>query len=327
MSTAAAFGDVTAEFAALRTACGVYRMDWRCKLIVSGEDRARWLNGMVTNNIKDLPVNCGNYNFLLSPRGRILGDMYIYNRGNYTVIDTDVEQKRKLLEIFNKFIIMDDVEVSDASDKLAAIGLRGPHSQQILQSAGIDEIPSEGLDIQNMSIQDIGVSVVSGLNEQFVSFEIWAAPQNITTVWDLFIRAGATPVGSEAFELARIANGTPRYGADMSERDLPQETAQTQALNFSKGCYVGQEIVERIHSRGILHRTFTGFVFSGNLPAPGSKIQFQGKDVGEIMSVAALPFPNAARNVGLGYLRREVAVPGTEVRVGDLQAVVANFPF
>ena len=113
-------------------------MSWQAKLVLSGEDRVRWLNGMVTNNVRDLALNHGVYSFVLNPQGRNLGDLVAYNRGDYLLVTTDREQAPKLTEIFDRYIIMDDVEVEDISDKLSAIGVAGPKAAEILSAAGID---------------------------------------------------------------------------------------------------------------------------------------------------------------------------------------------
>ena len=126
----------------------------------------------------------------------------------------------------------------------------------------------------------------------------------------------------------RIAAGVPLYGVDIRERDLPQETEQLRALNFNKGCYVGQEIVERIRSRGNVHRTFTGFVFEGGSELLRERRLFQGeKEVGEITSVARLRTSAGNRTIALGYIRREIGVPGREVTIGGVKASVAQLPF
>jgi aminomethyltransferase len=130
-----------------------------------------------------------------------------------------------------------------------------------------------------------------------------------------------------ALELLRIAAGVPRYGQDIRERDLPQETEQQRAVHFSKGCYIGQEIVERIRSRGNVHRKFTGFEVQGPLPALGTKIQVDARDIGEITSVASLPFAAGERAVALGYIRREIAIPGRQFQVGSTQLSIASLPF
>ena len=147
-----------------------------------------------------------------------------------------------------------------------------------------------------------------------MGIEIWFAAENADTVWDALVAAGATPVGSDALELYRIVRGVPRFGVDLRERDLPQETGQQHALNFAKGCYIGQEIVERIRSRGNVHRMFTGFEVQGDPaaepPAAGTKVRVNDKDVGEMTSAARVPFPSGERTLALGYVRREVAPPG-----------------
>jgi aminomethyltransferase len=278
----------------------------------------RWLNGMVTNNIRDLAPEHGAYAFLLNPQGHILGDLYAYNRVESLLVDTDWSQLEKVLAVFDKYIIMDDVEV--AGEKLAAIGIAGPKSRAALQSAGF-EVPDLGpLQFAAATWKHTAVTLVRGDNPRVETFELWLAPADIEKVYRALVRSGARPVGTAALDLLRIAAGIPHYGADIRERDLPQETEQERALNFSKGCYVGQEIVERIRSRGQVRRKFTGFEINGPLPAPGSKVLVDGKEVGEITSAASLPLSGGERRVALGYIRREVATPGRHVETGGSAA-------
>ena len=135
------------------------------------------------------------------------------------------------------------------------------------------------------------------------------------------------PIGSETLEMLRVASGIPLYGVDIRDRDLPQETEQMRALNFNKGCYVGQEIVERIRSRGNVHRKFSGFIFEGEAQiAAGEKVIAGEKEVGEITSVATLPLPAGEQSVALGYIRREVGTPGQEVTIAGTKATVTQLP-
>jgi folate-binding protein YgfZ len=324
--TAAAFGDPQAEFAALRSAAGVFDLGWRAKLAASGDDRIRWMNGMVTGNVRDLAPNRGAYSFLLNPQGHILGDLYIYNHGETLLLDTDCSQAGRLREVFDKYIIMDDVEVTDISEKLTAIGLRGPQASAILEKCGVSAGSLQPLESSDVTWGDDDVFLVHTASRD-PGYEIWLTPLNAPHVWDALVAAGATPVGTEALELWRIAAGVPRYGQDIRERDLPQETEQHQALDFSKGCYVGQEIVERIRSRGQVHRMFTGFRIAG-AATPGTKLQAEGKDVGELTSVASLPQSHGTRQtIALGYVRRELALPGKELKAGEAAVTVAKLPF
>jgi aminomethyltransferase len=318
-------GDVRSEFQALVSASGVYDLSSRAKISLTGGDRVRWLNGMVTNNIRDLAPGHGVYAFLLNPQGHILGDLYAYNRGESLLVDTDESQREKILAVFDKYIIMDDVEL--AGEKLAAIGIAGPKSRDTLQAAGFAVPDLTPLQFVPATWQQTAVTLVRGDNPCVEASELWLAPSDLERVYEAVVKAGARPVGTQALDLLRIAAGIPHYGTDIRERDLPQETEQERALNFSKGCYVGQEIVERIRSRGQVRRKFTGFEVKGPLPAAGSKIQVEGKDVGEITSAASLPLTGAEPRVALGYIRREVGTPGKQVEADGSAAIVSNLPF
>jgi folate-binding protein YgfZ len=232
----------------------------------------------------------------------------------------------RVLAVFDKYIIMDDVEVANLSDA-AAIGIAGPKSEEALRAAGFEIPELAPLQFVEISWRQIRVTAVRGDNPCVNSFELWVAPADTPRVHEALVKAGTKPVGTVALEWFRIAAGIPRYGVDIRERDLPQETEQERALNFSKGCYVGQEIVERIRSRGQVRRKFTGFEISGALPAAGSKIQVDGKDVGEITSATSLLVASGERRLALGYIRREVSIPGKQIEAGGSAAAVANLPF
>ncbi len=330
-ATAARFTDPQTEFAALLNGCGIYDLGFRAWLSLTGADRMRWMNGMVTNNIRDLAAGHGVYTFLLNPQGRILGDMYVYNQGDALMVETDRSQVEKIIATFDHYIIMDDVEVANISEKQTALGLAGPNSRAILNKAGI-EVPN----LQplqritpkcNCDCGCVQCTVIRGEDAPQESYEIWLAPSDVYKTWEALIAAGAMPAGSEALEMQRIAAGIPLYGVDIRERDLPQETEQMRALNFSKGCYVGQEIVERIRSRGNVHRKFTGFLVEGAAAiAAGAKIVSDEKEAGEVTSAAVVRTPTGEQTVALGYIRREVRVPGREVMIASVRATVVQLP-
>jgi folate-binding protein YgfZ len=329
-ATAANFGDPDKEFRALQSACGVYDLGFRAKISLTGNDRVRWLNGMVSNKIKDLAVGQGVYAFVLNPQGHILADLYAYNRGESLVVDTDHGQLEKLLGLFKRYIIMDKVEVKDLSDELTAVGLAGPGSREVLHAAGIEVPEMQPLQVVtprcDCACNCLECSLVRN-DAPGESYELWVSPGEAKKLWDALVAAGATRAGSEALEKNRIVSGIPLYGVDIRERELPQETDQMRALHFQKGCYIGQEIVERIRSRGSVHRKFTGFVCEGAAPvAPGEKVFFAEKEIGEITSVTSLREPDGERTVALGYIRREIGSPGREVAIGTHSAVVADLP-
>ena len=337
--TALAFSDPHSELAAWPAGCGVYDLGFRAKIALAGKDRVRWLNGMVSNNIRDLAAGHGVYAFILNPQGHILGDLNAYNRGESLLVDTDRSQAEKILAIFRKYIIMDKVEVSDLSEQLTALGVSGPKARGMLAVCGFElaelSAPQAGeLHLHDVKWQGVDCTVVRSDES---SYEIWLAPGEVRKLWDALLAAGATAVGAEALETHRILSGVPLYGVDIRERELPQETEQARALSFTKGCYIGQEIVERIRARGNVHRMFTGFVVENGAPvAAGAKIvaregaaadkAARDKEVGEVTSVASLP-GQPSLSVALGYIRREVGAPGREVTIGAAAAKVVKLPF
>jgi len=320
-------GKVKDEFRALTSTCAAYDLEARAKIRLTGADRTRWLNGMITNNLRDLAVGQGVYAFLLNPQGHILGDLYGFNLGEEILVDTDHFQLDKILATFDHYIIMDDVEVANLSDQMHSVGIAGPGAKQSLIAAGFSIADLKPLQIVNVEWRGQKTRVVCGEHEAYPSFEIWASPETAREALSALTEAGAKLASSEALDLYRIVLGVPRYGQDIRERDLPQETEQHRALNFTKGCYVGQEIVERIRSRGNVHRKFTGFRIDGPPPAHGTKIQLEDKDVGEVTTSAIIPASSGEQTVALGYIRREAGTPGKEARIGGTSARVSELPF
>jgi aminomethyltransferase len=318
--------DARAEFKRLTSGCGIFDLQSRAKIELTGSHRVRWFNGMITNNIRDLAPGHGVYGFLLTPQGHIQGDVYAYQRGDSLLVDIDQAQLEKVLGIFRKYIIMDDVKVGDLNGKLTAIGLAGPSSGDMLKRAGFEFSDLQPLQFADVSWRGTTTTVVRGDNPLVESFELWLAPENVSQVWDALLAAGAGLVGSAGLELLRIASGIPRYGQDIRDRDLPQETGQERALSFTKGCYIGQEIVERIRSRGNVHRLFQAFHLEGDFPPLGSRLQVDGKDVGEITSVARVPTDNGERVVALGYIRREALEGGAKIIYPGGEAKIAEAP-
>jgi folate-binding protein YgfZ len=323
--SATATASAAFEFQSLISGAGIYDIPNRAKLSLTGKDRVRWLNGMITNNIRDLAVGRGVYAFVLAPQGKILGDLFAYNCGESIVLDTDQAQLARVFETLKRYIIMDKVEMADITVSASVIGVAGPRAAEIVGRVASPVTADSSLQVENVTASGIRVTLVRGDNPAIPTFELWLDPAHGAQVKTALLEAGAQEVGAGALELLRIASGTPRYGQDIHDRDLPQETGQARALNFIKGCYIGQEIVERIRARGNVHRMFSGFLVDGDQPAPGTKIQAEGKDAGEVTSVALLPVPSGDVKVALGYIRREAAAK--ELKAGTAILKVSGLPF
>jgi folate-binding protein YgfZ len=288
----------------------------RAFLSVTGPDATRWLNGMVSNNIKDLAEGEQNYNFLLNAQGRILGDCTIYRRPTYAepefLLETDLGQIEAVHQTLDRFIIMDDVELSRVLTDKFGVLLLGPEIQMVFMQLLTDgDRPSDGSDAASAVEPSI---ILSRPDSTIPTLELWFDTQSeMERALHRLPTLDATAVSAEALESWRILAATPRYGTDIrnteAAKDLPQETAldgtQSRALNFNKGCYLGQEIVERIHSRGQVHRTFAQFQLTGPLPQLPAPLQANGKVVGELTSAAIIPLPAGDITLALGYARRE----------------------
>jgi aminomethyltransferase len=220
------------------------------------------------------------------------------------------------------------VEVADVSDKLTAVAVQGPKSIEVLRKLGLtlaDDV--EPLKVERTVWNGIGISITRMASDVALTFEIWLAAENVAKLWDALIAAGAKPVGTEALETFRVAAGVPRYGQDITDKYIPQETEQFHALHFTKGCYLGQEIVERVRSRGAVHRHYAAFTVEGPVPAPGTEIQAEGKRVGEITSARAVPVNGHGITLALGYIRKESGEAGSAVEVEGHAAQVIQPPY
>jgi folate-binding protein YgfZ len=322
------------ELTAILTTAAIAPITDKAFLRITGPDATRWLNGMVTNNIKDLTPGEGNYNFLLNAQGRIQGDCTIYREpgdGEPTfLLGTDTAQIDAIQQLLDKFIIMDDVELSPLDYYDHTLVLLGPLSSSLLAKI---ENPLLTDDQTFANLPPLRLGYYFKTSDQITTpsassvpvFQIsTSSPEEIGLMRDELIDVGATLASPAALEAHRILSGIPRFGTDIrntdTARDLPQETAQTHALNFNKGCYLGQEIVERIHSRGQVHRTFARFELTGDLPTLPTPLTLDGKPVGELTSAALIPLASGPTLRALGYIRREAATatltyPGGTARV------------
>ena len=297
------FSTTGQETAALVEGAGAFDLGYRGQIAVGSPDRLRWLNGMLTNNIQGLDEATGNYSFVLNAQGRIQGDCDAYRLADHLLVITDRSQISTLLTHFDRFIIMDDVVLEDISATRSALGLAGPLAMQLLGALGVS-LPTangDGLWLLQTRICGVPVQMTGGYPTASPRFELWCANDNVRMLWDVLLAAGAIPCGLRAAEALRVLEGTPRYGVDLAERDLPQETSQTRALHFTKGCYLGQEIVERIRSRGSVHRRLAQFTLSAAPAELPAELSAAGQPAGRITSTAEY----AGVRYGLGIVRSE----------------------
>jgi folate-binding protein YgfZ len=298
----------SAESAALATGAACHDLGWLRRVEVRGEDRFRWLSGMVTNAVNDLGHHAGAWNLVLNAQGRIQGDLTVWREGDTLELEIAADQYERLLAHLERFIIMDDVELVPVSGEIV-IGLTGPAADEVLERIGLpvlSEPQTAGLASTHFEWNGMDLRIERAYGTVAAHYALWAPEAQLAWVWKFLRTAGATPVGSASVEAFRIAEGIPAYGVDMVERDLPQETSQMRALNFNKGCYLGQEIVERIRSRGNVHRHLRHLELDGPLPPSGTELTLDdGAAAGQIRSAAELPLVSGSRSFALAMIRGE----------------------
>ena len=316
---------------ALLQGAAVASLDQTGWIRVTGSDRVRWLNGMATNSVQDLATSTGAYSFFLNAQGRIQGDGNIFAAADEVFIETSRQQISTLIPYLDHYIIMDDVELADISDSRHGLTVLGPQAASLLAQLGIVTEGLNELEIRTLPWSSATLTVVRAHGPFVPRFEVWAErAEDILHLQKALTAAGAVPCDTQELNWLRILEGTSLYGTDIRDRDLPQETNQTRALHFNKGCYLGQEIVERIRSRGNVHRTFTAFRFEGALPEPGAALESAGKPVGELTSIAAVPLPGSyGPNLqrALGYIRREALERKEPIQYPGGTAHPATSPF
>jgi folate-binding protein YgfZ len=295
---------MTPGYRALREGVAWLDLSGRGKIIARGEDRARWLHAMTTNHVEQLQPGGGCYAFLLDARGHILGDVNLFAMPDHHLLDTEPETVRRLYEHLDRHIIADDVTLEDVTAATATLAVEGPRAGELLASLGapLPEAPYAHAPWGAGTVARVSSTGAEG-------FFVFLPMGDREAAVSLLISAGAVAATPEDALVVRLENGRPRYGEDMTEAHLPHETQRLDAVHFNKGCYIGQEIVERIRSRGHVNRLLVRLAIEGTqIPS------------GDLTSAAYSPA--FGRVLAFAYLRPEQARPGNRLFVEGRQAVV-----
>lgn len=325
----AAFSDLEREYVAAIEHVALFDTNWHATLTLTGRDRVKYLHAITSNNIQALEPGHGTLALLLNPQGRILSELEIYVLAESVLARTHASVRESTAATLKKFIIASDVKVQDVTDTTGSLAIEGPEAGAIVElacGAKLEEMPA-------MAIREV---VVDGIPCQLVrrshfgqpGVEFIAARENLATLWQKLLAIvrtrGGEPIGMHALNALRLEAGVPWYPVDFSEAMIPHEAAvETTHISFNKGCYTGQEIVERVRSRGHVNRKRVPLKFSTPEPPPaGTKLRAGGAEVGFVTSAAAMP--SARPSLGMGYVRREHFVPGSVVEFDGGTATVSG---
>ncbi|MFQ5591840.1 MAG: YgfZ/GcvT domain-containing protein [Phycisphaerae bacterium] len=332
----AAYGDPAEEYAAIAAGPAIIDRSYRGLLQVVGRDRAAWLHNITTNHIKDLAVGTGRYALALNRHGRIVFDLNVLVRPDSIWIDLHRCFVAAALAHLDKFIITEDVRVVDHSDEFVRLGIAGVRGIELLGRLGIrDAGQASSLDVTEVQWSDVVVPVARHDFCGTFGAELFVPAYRAVDLWreltEGSLQPVAVPAGDEAVQMHRVEAGVPWSGREITDEYLPAESGLLErTVSLDKGCYPGQEVVERMRSRGAVARHLVGLLLHGHRIPPGGAeiLGDDGKRVGSVTSACRSPVRDAV--VGLGYCRVSSCVEGTAVRVswgGDsVRAVVAPLP-
>ena len=323
------YGDPAVEYRAMREGAGVIDRSMLGKVTVTGRDRQAFLQGMLTNDVKGLTPGKGTGAAFLDALGKVMVLLSVYALDDRLLIELPPSFTEKTLERLDHFLISEKVYFEAADSAFAIIAVQGPSAGDLLSKlAGqtFDLAPYEHVEVV---IAGEPVRVIHRREGGVAGFHCWTAAAHGAALWAA-IADVAVPVGIQALDTLRVEAGIPWYGRDVDETLIFPETRLEQLVSFTKGCYIGQEVVARVKYRGHINRGLSGLVLEGDrVPAAGARVVAEGKDIGRVTS--AVRSYALGRPIALGYVRREHFEPGSPVDVDDggvtLQAKVAALPF
>jgi folate-binding protein YgfZ len=332
------YGDPLREHAALREAAAVLDLSFRGRLCLTGGDRVRFLHGQVTNDVNRLRAGEGCYAALITAKGRMVSDLNVYRLKDELLLDFEPGLSQTVSSRLDQYIIADDVQVVDVATPYGLLTVQGPKAAAVVAQI---ELPND-LPVQTMSC--VGVPHAAGeiylVNQPrlgTVGYDMYVPTAAIEEMAQRLAKAVSAQRGRycgwQAFEMARVEAGIPRFGVDMDDANLPPEAGlEERAISYSKGCYIGQEVIARIRTYGQVAKTLRRLRFADDLPtvpSKGDKLFKDGKEVGYVTS--AIQSPSLRANIGLGYIRRGANAVGEVlvVRSGDVESPVriSGVPF
>jgi folate-binding protein YgfZ len=333
------YGDAQREYKFARESIALIDKNYRAVLSFTGKDRVRYLNAMLTGNIRDLAPGHGNISLLLNPQGRILAEVETLALEDRFLVISHAMIRNRLVETFDKFIIMDDVTMEDWTDKFGTLALEGPKAAEIVRElCGVDLNSLEEFAHAEKTIAGIPCRVIRTSAGEIPGADFLAPREHLAALWNLLLDAarkhGGGPAGYEALNVVRLEDGVAWYGADFDENQIPHQAAlESTHISYTKGCYTGQEIVERVRSRGQIQRRRVMLRFSGDaIPRAGEPLfaastenpAQRGAEIGFVTRAAKSPRFGVV--IGMAYVRREQMDPGSKVKWSGGDAEVFEIP-
>lgn len=327
------YTDVEAEYKAVREdGAGLIDLSTRGRIEISGTEAVLFLNGLITNDVKTLVENSWMAAAFPNVQGRMLAHARVLHSNNTFLFDTEPVTRQQIIKTLGRFTLAGDFRLRDVTEESALISVQGRRGAEIVRQVfGEDASSVERGRVLDVDWRGESVRVIRATHTAEDGFDLFTSATNSRSLWDTLSAAGARPVGFDALEILRIESGLPRYGVDLDETKVVLETGLDDAVSFTKGCYIGQEIIARIHFRGHVAKRLAGLMLDadGIVSRDDKVTTAEGKEIGWITSATYSPQLN--RTIALGYVKYDYLQPGTPVRIrhedAESEAHVAQLPF
>lgn len=322
--------DVLEEVRRAREDAALFDLSFRCRLRFTGPDRVEFLHNLLSNDIRSLRPGTGCYATLLTRESRVVADGNVFCAEEEVFLDLETAVRQRAREHFERHLVADEVEIEDRFPSETTLGVHGPQALRALAAAGLDRLPEVELGHREETFEGVPIRVARVARTGDDGFDLWVPRPAAGRVWARLREAGIEPAGMAAFETLRVEAGIPRVGVDFDESSLVLEAGLERGIHFRKGCYLGQEVVERQSARGHVNRKLVGLrIQGGGVPEAGARLLAEGREVGRLTTVVRSPSAGGA--IALGWVRREFLQPGTHLAIdhgsSTLRAEVVALPF
>ncbi len=329
------YGSIEGEVRQVRGSGGIIDRSFMARLLITGEDRVNFLQGMITNNIHLVSLEKGIHSLMVTVKGRIVADFFIMGLEEGLLLIQQPDLLTKVQEILDRYIISSDVQLRDVGEQWGQFSLHGPNSLRLLEKVlgtSLKRKEPFSVEVHDLSHQKVWIVAQQELGEE--GFDVLTPAENAPSLWNILIAEGVglgiLPFGMRAYEILRIEAGTPLYGREMDETFFPLESGLDEAVSYDKGCYLGQETLTRMKFRGHANRHRIGFELrSKGTPKKGDPLWYEGKESGFVTSTTYSPSLN--KTIGMACVRREVSTPGTRLTIqsesGEFEVIVRQLPF
>lgn len=313
---ASVYTDTASEYRAATEASAVHDTSQVGRLKATGDDALDLLNRMSTNEVLNLEPGQGAPTILTTDRGRILDLIGVVNLGDYVLLLTSPGEQQSVIDWLDKYTIMEDLTVEDITTETAMLTVFGPTSQSTLEAAGLQLGQLPPYHTMSCTIAGHEVQVIHRPQGDLSSFDLVLSPEAVPDVWQHLTESGITPVGTQAYEAARVAHAIPEYGREMGDAYNPLEVGLIGSIDFHKGCYIGQEVIARLDTYQKVQKRLVMLRFSDEAQvSEGASLLYEGQEMGAVTSVSKTP--TTGEVIGLGYVRTASATVGARLDLAD----------